>query len=295
MIETAKFDSSIVVAERPNIFRFHDYRIYLREHLQFMKQDPQAPSLRDLAAQMKISVTYLSLILSGSRKITKKVQKAFIRLFEHSRAEAQYFILLCQMTDSANQSERAQAYERVRNLHSYRKENPSEAEAFHYLTRWYHVAIRELALLPGFSLDPVWIQERLCFPVARQDVIKAVEFLVSKGFLVVHEDQRVQATHKQIRCVDEVFRTAMIQYHRQALELASQSMDIMTRDERLILGRSLALPQSQFKQAQKILSEALEKISELSESSEAADSIYHMGVFAIPVAELPKGKLDEKT
>lgn len=291
-METITDNKSETLAS-PNIYSYHDYRLYLKDYLQYLKQTSNPLSMRELAQQMRISVTYLSLILSGSRKITKKVRKAFSRFINLSEAEKNYFDLLCDLTDSTNQEEKLQAIQAAQSFHNYKRKNPSEAETFRYLTKWYHVAIRELALLPDFSLDPLWIQQRLCFPVGRQDVLKAVEFLISKNFLTIDEEGKVLVTQKQIKCVDEIFKTAMIEYHRQTLELASQSMDIMTRDERLISGRALAIPQSKFSEAQKILLTALEQISKLAESSASSDTIYHMGVFAFPMAQLPKVSDDE--
>ena len=75
----------------------------------------------------------------------------------------------------------------------YRDQNAEESVFFKYISQWYHVAIREMALLPDFSTEPEWIQKRLHAPVPLQQIREALRFLLESGYLIQKKNGMVRS------------------------------------------------------------------------------------------------------
>jgi uncharacterized protein (TIGR02147 family) len=172
----------------------------------------------------------------------------------------------------------------------FQKHNGRDAQAYEYLTHWYHVAIREMAALPGFKLDAEWIRDRLQESVPLKEIQVALEFLTANGYLKVKADGSVLPPENAIDCSGGVYRIALGQYHRQIFELATRSIDSVPREEREIQGHTIALGGKSYDQARGIMEEAISKIRELGEKDKNSQAVYHMEVALFPLTRRSQKK-----
>src|ERR1700719_961069 len=87
------------------IFSYHDYRAFLKDWLNFMKAS-QNLSLRKFAEQTAISPAYISMILSGSRNLSKESFSKLLPVMKLDPSEKTYFELLISISDSESQEKR---------------------------------------------------------------------------------------------------------------------------------------------------------------------------------------------
>ena len=269
----------------PSIYGYHDYRGYLRDLLAHAKKKQPEYSLRSLAKQAGVSAPYLSVVLSGNKNLSGKIMEELLKILDLNDDEKSYFRLLRTIADSDDAEERHQALDQLQRFRRYRRLNPRETEIYRYLTKWYYVAIRELATLPDFKMEPKWIQERLCYPLSQNEIMKALRFLVKYHFIEPKEDGTVEVPDKRMECWAGVFRVALGQFYRQIYGLASQSIETIPREERHIIGDTLAIPAGSFEEFKALLDESLRKISALGNAKENPDSIYHFSFLGFPIAK----------
>src|SRR6185436_13004274 len=100
--------------------------------------------------------------------------------------------------------ERFTAIDQMSRLAGYRKKNPAEAKLFRYISRWYHVAIRELASFEGFQDDPVWIQAQLNLKLPLPVIRRALKFLESAGYLTRTERGLMKSSEEIVRCQETI-------------------------------------------------------------------------------------------
>ena len=146
---------------RPQIEKYHNYFIFLKDWLKYMKIHESNFSLRSLSRKANMAVGYLPMVLSGRRLLS---ESAFEKLIPHlslTKREQKILNLLRTMGESENPEIRSEALKDLQKMKEYQLNNSSEIEVFKYLSRWENVAIREMLNLPDFELNPAWIQERL--------------------------------------------------------------------------------------------------------------------------------------
>jgi len=269
----------------PDIYNFHDYRQFLREWLQHLKAAHRL-STRQVAKTSGVSESYLSMILSGQRRLSAEQLNKLVPALKLERSEASYLEWLSTIVDADSPEQQLDALKKIQRFRRYRNLNPLEIETYRYLQHWYHIAIRELAQLPGFQLDPKWIQGSLRYKVPVPEIKEAVEFLIDHGFLKVDGQGRFVKPEKLIECKTGVLKPALTKFHTEMLTLAATSITEIPSEERNISAYTGAIPADQIDAAKKILNEAREKIIALAnQGGPGSDTVYHFGFLAFPLSQ----------
>jgi uncharacterized protein (TIGR02147 family) len=278
----------------PVIFRYHDYRVFLRDWFAYRKASQSRFSLRLLAELAGLATGYLPMILSGKRPLTGKALAKLAPFLGLGESEQAFLENLVVLGTSDSHEARLVALERMRRFQVYQKNNERETEVFRYLTHWYYVTIREMASLPDFRLEPEWIQNRLRVPVPLQEIKEAIEFLTSNGYLETSPDGSVRPPEVALNCEGGVYRVALTQYHHEILDLAAKSIENTPSAERSIQGHTFALSNENLEKAREIVEEALLKVRALGKDEMQGSSVYHLELALFPLTQTVEKKGDKK-
>jgi len=269
--------------ERPDVFSYHEYRAFLRDWFDFLKDSRPGFSMRALAREAELASGFLPMILAGTRNLSAKTWAKMAPHLGLSPSERSYLASLQMLQQTDSQAVRHAALGKLQRFRAYREQNPKETETYQYLTRWFNVAIREMAALGEFHTNPEWIQSRLRVKVGIAEIKQALDFLTKNNYLEVQPDGTARLRDKNIDCVGGVYKMALGKFHREMLSLASQSIDNTPSEERNITGHTLAIPASRYGEIETILDEALQKIAALGNGTEPADCVYHILLSAFPL------------
>jgi uncharacterized protein (TIGR02147 family) len=267
---------------KPDVFGFHDYREFLRALLQYLKQT-QRLSTRKIARQSGVAESYISMVVSGGRSLSSDHLEKLAPVLGLERSEIAYLERLIEIDSAENSEARFEALKKIQRFRGYQDSNPTEIETHRYLEHWYHVAIREMSLLPGFQAEPKWIQKALRYKVSLPEIKSALDFLMGHGFLNVTDAGRVESTGKLVQCKTGVLKPALIKFHSEMLELAGTSLTEVPNPERNVSAFTGSIPADRMEEARAILDEARRKIVELAEQASARDTVYHFGFLAFPL------------
>lgn len=271
--------------ERPVVFTYHDYRLFLKDWLAYRKANQSGFSLRNLAKQAGLAAGYLPMILNGKRPLTQHALSRLSPFLGLSPSEQSYLESLTVFGTADSPDARLSALERMKRFGSYQTHNQRESELLEYLTHWHYVAIREMASLPGFQPDPEEIQARLQVPVTLTEIRGALDFLFKNGFLETNPDGSVRPPEKALECKGSVYRVALAKFHREIFDLAVKSIDNVPSSERNIQGHTFALKSENYSKAREIVEDAIRRIRELGESEGEGDSVYQMEIALFPLTQ----------
>jgi uncharacterized protein (TIGR02147 family) len=278
--------SSDQPVEKPDIYGYHDYRLFLNKWMAYLKHTIGEFNVRKLAKLSQVSESYLSMVLSGERSLSEVQLAKILPHLNLDISEKSYLEWLRMIVETADADERLEALKKIQRFRQYREMNPLEVETYQYLTNWHYVVIRELTALPDFRADAKWIQTRLKIKVPLNQIKRGIEFLVQHGFVQLNTDGSANLPDKRIHCKTGVLRPALTQFHREMLTLACDSIENTPSEERNISAHTCAIPIDRISEAKRILDEARRQIIELSnESSSQPDTIYHFGFLAFPLTK----------
>ena len=108
--------------------------------------------------------------------------------------------------------------------------------------------------------------------------------------VIKNQENKYERPNFQISCVDQIHSNALVQFHRNFLQLAGDSTVHSKSHERQLLGHCVSLDQGRFSEAKEILKDAFEKIQNLQNHQNKSEQVYSIELALFP---LTKGEESE--
>lgn len=222
-----------------------DYRRWLHEQIESRRQKVPSYSLRSFAGKIGVSPASLSQILSGKRRLSKKMAQ-------------QIAVRLCLSPGETHSLVQSAVLERFQDLSDPRPATNStsasgfevEMDSFRIISDWYHLAILNLLELPTCKPDAAWFARRL--GISLLDAHQALQRLQRLGF-IVKDGRKLKRIRKSLSTPNGVPDAAIRKYHYQNLSKAEESLDRDTVDERDFGAITLAIDEANLEQAKKLV------------------------------------------
>ncbi|MBC7754383.1 MAG: DUF4423 domain-containing protein [Moraxellaceae bacterium] len=269
---------------RPSIYQFHDPILFLNEWFIYLKKLKTQFTINDLAKKSEISPANLSLILSRKRPLTEKSFQKMINLIHLDSTEKKYLNHLRIIDQSENSELRMEALNQIVKICKNKSLNSNDYKVFEYLTKWYYVAIFEMFNLDQMQLDPNWIQKKLIKKISLLEIEQCIEFLKVHGYVTQNKNGKWQQVEAHMDCRDGIFKLSLGEFHRQMLNLASYSIDAVKREDRFIMGQTMALSKEDFMKVKEIVESAILQINEVNKNTKKRTEIYQIEIATFPLA-----------
>ncbi len=283
----------------PDVFEFADYRKYLAAWFDAKKEENPRLSHRWFAKELgTANPSVLANIISGRRQLPADRIDAFCTVLELDRMEAAYFRALVDFGHAGDRGEADRAWATLADLRAQAQPPGVGVDSFGFLASWYIPAVHELARLPGFVEDPVWIASRMDPPITPEEARQALDTCENLGFLR-REEGRLVGAHPNVRTSETVQALSSWPYHRDGVELAARGLQRSLaggvpglRQETVFLGATLAVPASKIPEIRRSMYEMLARVNAATEPWTAeSDRVVHLTLALVPVARLdpPEG------
>jgi uncharacterized protein (TIGR02147 family) len=229
-----------------DVFRFSDYRAFLRAYYERRKSQKRGISLRGFSRRVGLrSSNYLKLVIDGERNLSPELALRFGEACGLTGQAADYFCALVAYNQAKTARERELHHARMRAFRRYRETHKLAIAQEAYHASWYVPAIRELAARQDFREDPEWIAKMLLPSITPAEAKRALGVLVELGLLVRDADGALQQAEPLVETPDQPLGHAVVSYHREMLRLASEAIERVPRDEREIASLTLCVSEAQ--------------------------------------------------
>ncbi len=224
--------------------------------------------MRAFAKHLSVSPAYLSLILTGKRKLSAKQAFNMVEALGLMGVRADKFI------QSAVGSKKS----RAESVHSKKILSDEELKS---LASWQHYAILGLANLSHNKTSAVWIAQRLGVP--HSEALQAYETLKSLGYIKEQNGIFRQVT-LQLETAPDVPSVAVRAFHRSSLELAKDKLEEVTPEKRHFTAVTLAIDPKKLSEAKLLIEEFKLKIEELLEAG-SHEEVYQFQAQLFPLTK----------
>lgn len=270
---------------RPDVFTYSNYLIFLKDWLAYIKASQSNFTIQDLAQQSELSISYLSMIFSGTRKLTRNTISKLVQVMTLSKSESLYLESLVTINDSKSSEKKSAAYARMQSLRPYKTLYEEESISYEYLAKWYNVAVRELSALPDFELDTQWIQSHLAFPVGLKEIREGIDFLIKNKLIVLGQNGKTFEPGSTVSYHGGIHSLALAKFHSEMFKLAAQSIEVVSKEDRNILGFTLAVSQENFDQIKTLLDDTYRKIEEIAKQKTNSSKVIHVELALFPLSK----------
>ncbi|MBY0516346.1 MAG: TIGR02147 family protein [Bacteriovoracaceae bacterium] len=264
-------------AAKPSPYDFKDYREYLAALISWYKI--KGISMRGIASKLDVSVALVSSIIQGRRNLTAEQLHSWSSYFEWNVSEISFLEKLLHFQNGEDRDQKELAFRKIVKFKKYKERSTQEVVTWRYLEKWYVVVIREMSAMKDFVENPDWIRKKLKYPVAIEEIRKALSFLIENKLLARQGD------FLHLDCHGGVYKLALASFHNQMLERASDSIYKTQTEERHILGHTFRISRKKMSALKKIMDRALDEISQLGEDVGSEGEVYHVALTAAPMTK----------
>lgn len=229
-----------------DVFRFRDYRAFLREYYERNKQRKGGYSLRAFSRGAGLrSPNYLKLVMDGARNLTPAMALRFAETCGLNGESIEYFCELVAFNQARVARQRKLHYERLERFSRFRKVHKLSAAQSAYHSEWYIPAIRELVARADFHEDATWIAATLLPRIAPAQAERALAVLLELGFLKRNEGGCLEQSEELVETPDGPLGHHVVEFHRAMMAHAAQALDVVPREQREISSLTLCLSAAQ--------------------------------------------------
>lgn len=225
----------------PDIFRYADYRQFLKDWWSWKKRSSRTASFRSFAMKAGSAPSLLKDIIEGRRRLTSDTVAKFTPALGISDAESSYLALLARFGNARNVAEKNQAFAEMSKIRRrmFLKFLPPDKYAL--WTSWYHASIRELAGLEDFQEDADWIAHRLQPPISVRQAKDALALLLRTGLLHRDDRGRLRPADPAVSTEYETPNPLVRHFNQEMIGLALTAPERFDPSEREIGGLTLGL------------------------------------------------------
>lgn len=270
-------------SESPNIFEFVNARSFLSAVIEAKKAKNPRFSIRAWAKIIGFkNHTLLSLILNQKRPLSQDYADKIQKNLQLNETESKYFSLMLLHENAETTQEKTIYLRLIKQFHVDMKSSILEMEHFHLIENFHTFAIAAMFDLKRIKADESWIEKQLCFPVTQKNITKAIDQLIAAGLL--EKDRKGLKKKQSVFTLTDIPHQSIKQYHRQALEVASQSLDNTSVEKREFNSYTMAVNTEKLAEAKKMIrSFQKELIAFLEENP--GDEVYQFQMQLFPLTK----------
>ena len=210
----------------PSIYKYMDYRHFLRDLLAHKRSGSTAFSLEMLGRRTGcLTKSHISLILSGRRGLTFRRAAALGQALGLGDKELSYYQQLVQFNQAKDDTEREQHLSAMMSHMGRRIGSNLSMDSYRTLENWHCLALRELARLPNFDPNPAAISARFKNLMTQADARRAIKLLIDTRMLIENESGQLVPAVDTARSTDEVSSLAIRKYHKSCLDLGKKVVE----------------------------------------------------------------------
>ena len=273
-----------------DIFRYTDYRNYLRDWLLAKKRENKAYSFRFLASRTGFkSAGHLNLIMSGKVNLSLKYLDAFVSVLKLRKKEAEYFQTLVLFSQAKKHEEKRRYFQKMISFQEFRA-GTIDAGRYELFEKWYYVVIREIISMNRFKGDYRELARMLQPVITPEEARKAVETLSRLGLIRKNEYEEWERSESLLTTGYDVPTAAVSHFIGRTLDLAKDALHSVPRSERNISFATVSISQETFLQIQEEIRVFRRRILHLASQDENPERVYHVSFNAFPLSKIEKSK-----
>lgn len=213
------------------------------------KHDNPLYSMNSFAKRSGISLAYLSLILSGKRRLPAPIAERMAEAAHLSVIEREYFLLLVKRENAEDEDMRAFLDKKIQDLRKKNGAREKDLFALDVIQDWHYSAILEAINIDGLVHSASAIGKKLNLKATK--VKQALNKLMKIGLMRKESDRYERNDGGFLNTKTEVKSLALRNFHKQILRMGIQSLEADAVEERSCTGITMAIDPEKIPEAKR--------------------------------------------
>lgn len=266
------------------IFKYSDYRKYIKDYYLFTRSKSPSFTYRVLSARAGINSSgYYPLIVQGKRDLTDSTTRKTITAMELSGAEAEYFYNLVYFNQSRTLKKKNEYFDKLIEIQNRKTVQMISESEYDIFSEWYHCVIRELVVCRKFDNNFRRLGLMLRPVITEKQARESVELLLKLGFLKIENGIYYQST-PVMSTGEDMKSHQIINYQVRMLQLAIEAFDRFGPYENLSNSSTTFRISKDTYELFKIKNrEHRKELLKIAEADKSADQVYQLNINMFPL------------
>jgi uncharacterized protein (TIGR02147 family) len=274
-----------MAADKPSIYAFFNYREYLSTLFNYHKAISPIFSHRYIVSKAGFkSPNSLKNVINGGRHLSIAGAERFAEAFKMDKRERTYFIAMVKFNTAQSAGEKERCLLELLKLRQSSSPASLNDVQMEILSRWWHVAIREITALPDFKNSSLWISRVLMPPISHNKAAESLELLKRLGFIRKTKDGW-EPVDKTMQSDPEVYHVYAAQFHREMIRLGMEAISRFSHELREISGTTLRISALDVPRVKTLLQNFRRQLLDFAASSKDADQVYQLNFQFFPLVK----------
>ena len=260
---------------KPIITDYTDAVEFIEASIAYFRANNRSYSVLNATKGLRrVSPTLISLIIHKKRNITIDRADELAKFLQLTPAEKTYFKQMIQ----PDQAPGASSSSSPRTPKEYRKEVST-----HLLTDWLNVYVKDCFQIKALQENPELIYKQLNSIAPKRRIDKSIQFLIHEGHLRKTPEGKLVTDTPLAVTSSQLPSRKIRQFHKNALSIARNALDIYSIDERMTNTLVMPLNDQSYAEFCEIIKEFASRIQEFAESlPEEGERLYQVTVSLNP-------------
>ncbi len=265
-----------------DIRTYLDYRQYLSDKYQELRDKKPQISLRFVGEKIGIDHSSFLKVLQGKRHLTPSHVEPLCKLLKFEKKQREYLVALMEFNKARSDTEKRRAFERLTSLASPSMRSV-ERDQYRFYTRWYYNAVRALLSLVPKPTSPDELAKLLRPAISAREARDALELLEDVHLVKKAGDGAYQLCDKYVTTGKHWRSDAIREFQRRYISLAEESFERHPVELRDISTVTVTIHTGMIDKVRERIAELRSDI--LNMATEDADRVYQMNVQLFPLTE----------
>jgi len=269
--------------EFPVVFKFLDYKEYLKQYFESKKSTNRNYSYKIFARISGIgSDSLIKQVMTGRRNLTDVNAQKAAEACGLNKKEADYFCSLV----AWNQCKDTKVKEKFWNELLKRAPNGEicylDESHTQIVVKWYLLALLEMVRLKDFRPECNWVSRRFRNKLTVEEIKEGFRILRQLGLLEKKKNKYV-LTNKNVAYESEIPSPLIQAYHAKVIPMGAKAVFSPKVGEKEFGSVSMGIRKEDLKKYKELIIEFQERLLEFSGSSEDVDEVYQMNIQFFPL------------
>ncbi|MBN1308221.1 MAG: TIGR02147 family protein [Chitinispirillaceae bacterium] len=265
-----------------DIFKYLDYRDYLRDHFHYNKSCHRFFSFRYVAGKTGLDASFYVKVLNKQKHIANSAIPILATFLKLSKRESSYFSTLVHF-NKAKSTDQETFY--LQKLLLLRKPVTTvlDNDLYEYLASWWNVALREELNIISFQEDYNDLASRFHPALSLQQAQRSIKLLQKLGLITSDGTGALRPTHDFVTTsgVDQI--KAVRSYQKSALKLATRAIDTVPKELRDISTLTVSASRQCFETIRERINDLRREIIELVRKDKDFEEVYQINFQVFPL------------
>lgn len=266
-----------------SVFRYNDYRQYLRDYYEDQKSRNKVFSFRYLGLRLQLDAGTLQRITQGKAHLSQGSIYKVVAYFKLNPREADYFETLVHLNKSCSKVEIQRLRQQLQQLRDLEILTLSDLH-YIYFSQWYHAALRSLIGMGGISDNYAEISQCLSPHITPLQAQQSISLLSALGMISKNPSGYWCLVNKVLSTGGKWESLAIRQYQHNIIILAAESLERHHKDVRDISTLTLAIRKDSLPQYRKRCAEFRKELMKMAMEEETdPDAVFQVNVQIFPL------------